>query len=278
MKRKLLVTSILALLLAPALTMAGQVDKITVNALPWNEDTKKALPSEQLLIVPVELANTQPLEAADIPLSFSEGATLEKVTFTDRVKGFEIRVANIDNENHTVAIGLLAMVTGVRPALEPGTGAVAELHFKLDPGVDKVEIDAIEMQNPNHSLTLYYNDWTSGRPEVVAVHPEFESQVYERTREPIPTEFALSQNSPNPFNPSTKIMYALPAASDVTISVFNVLGQRVTELVNGHEEAGFHEVIWNGKDNAGRSVASGVYFYRIEANQFNETKKMLLLK
>jgi flagellar hook assembly protein FlgD len=64
----------------------------------------------------------------------------------------------------------------------------------------------------------------------------------------------------------------------VEITVFNVLGQRVTDLVNGYREAGSYEVIWDGKDDAGQSVASGVYFYRIKTDQFNDTKKMLLLK
>jgi flagellar hook assembly protein FlgD len=70
----------------------------------------------------------------------------------------------------------------------------------------------------------------------------------------------------------------VPTAGNVEITVFNVLCQRVTNLVNGYQDAGSYEVIWDGKDDTGDPVASGVYFYRIKTEQFNDTKKMLLLK
>ena len=89
----------------------------------------------------------------------------------------------------------------------------------------------------------------------------------------IPTEFALSQNYPNPFNPTTSISFSLPEASDVRLEIFNIQGQKVTTLVNKQLEAGNHSINWDGRD-----AASGVYFYRIDAGSFTETKKMLLLK
>jgi hypothetical protein len=271
MKRNLLVTSILVLFLVPAL-MAAESDKfVTAKAAPAS--------TEDVLIVPVDVTNTHDLAALDIPLSFSEGAYLDKVTFTDRVETFEVKIANIDNDNRNVVIGLISMVTGEKPDMAAGSGAVAELHFKLDPGVNSVEINPVEMEFPNHSLTYYYNDYSSGRPEVKSVQPEVEAgQVFYSNPTAMPTKFALHQNSPNPFNPTTRIAYDMPAAGDVKISVFNVLGQHVNDLVDGHSEAGSYEVIWDGKDQAGEQVASGVYFYRIKTEQFNETKKMLLLK
>ncbi|MEN8192742.1 MAG: T9SS type A sorting domain-containing protein [Bacteroidota bacterium] len=89
----------------------------------------------------------------------------------------------------------------------------------------------------------------------------------------IPGKFELAQNYPNPFNPSTTISYALPARSDVNIKVYNNLGQLVTTLFNGVNEAGTHEVVWNAAD-----LSSGVYFYTINAGDFVATKKMILLK
>lgn len=98
----------------------------------------------------------------------------------------------------------------------------------------------------------------------------------------IPGHFALNQNYPNPFNPSTKITYALSAPGVVTLKVFNVLGQEVATLVNGNNAAGTFEVVWNGKDNLGRSVASGIYIYRMHASagttEFTQVRKMLMLK
>ncbi len=80
-----------------------------------------------------------------------------------------------------------------------------------------------------------------------------------------PYSFALMQNYPNPFNPSTTIGYELPALSRVTITIYDMLGQKVRTLVNEVQSAGPQLQVWNSKNDAGRSVASGVYFYRIEA-------------
>ena len=89
----------------------------------------------------------------------------------------------------------------------------------------------------------------------------------------IPVTYGLSQNYPNPFNPTTEISFSLPSASHVKLEVFNVMGQKVATLVDGQCEAGEHVVQWDGRD-----AASGVYFYRLQADDFVGTKKMLLLK
>jgi tetratricopeptide (TPR) repeat protein len=99
----------------------------------------------------------------------------------------------------------------------------------------------------------------------------------------VPTEYALSQNFPNPFNPQTMIQYQLPEASHITVKIYNLFGQEVRTLVAGHREAGYHSEIWDGRDDFGRRVASGVYFYRLSAapnvtqpNGFQFTRKMVL--
>jgi len=94
----------------------------------------------------------------------------------------------------------------------------------------------------------------------------------------IPTEYALEQNFPNPFNPETTLRYAIPQAGDVSLIIYNILGQEVIRLVNAQQLPGFYAINWNGKDALGRGVASGVYLYRIQAGAFNQTHKMLLLK
>ncbi len=89
----------------------------------------------------------------------------------------------------------------------------------------------------------------------------------------IPQSIKLHQNYPNPFNPITTISYQLPNAMNVSISIYNPVGQLVETLIDENKKAGSHSVNWNGNN-----VSSGLYFYYIEAGKFKETKKMLLLK
>lgn len=94
----------------------------------------------------------------------------------------------------------------------------------------------------------------------------------------IPSQFELAQNYPNPFNPETKIEFAIPSRSHVSLSVYNMLGQKVTTLVDEELEAGWKSVTWNGRDDGGNQVATGVYLYRLEAGDIVMKKKMMLLK
>lgn len=89
----------------------------------------------------------------------------------------------------------------------------------------------------------------------------------------VPDKFNLGQNYPNPFNPETKINYSVPVSGNVNIAVFNAAGQLVKELVNGFVNAGNYTVSFGGTN-----LASGVYYYKLEANSFTETKKMILVK
>jgi hypothetical protein len=95
----------------------------------------------------------------------------------------------------------------------------------------------------------------------------------ERGQNVLPTYISLEQNYPNPFNPSTTIRYGLPARSHLSLTVFNTLGQEVATLVNETEDAGFHDVRFDGT-----GLASGVYFYRLEAGNFIQTRELILLR
>jgi M6 family metalloprotease-like protein len=94
----------------------------------------------------------------------------------------------------------------------------------------------------------------------------------------LPGRFELHSNYPNPFNPTTRIEFALPSASQVRIEVFNIMGQKITTLIDSDLEAGYHSVEWNGTDNSGQAVASGIYFYRLTTDNFVDSKRMILLK
>ncbi|MGH1363152.1 MAG: FlgD immunoglobulin-like domain containing protein [Calditrichia bacterium] len=94
----------------------------------------------------------------------------------------------------------------------------------------------------------------------------------------LPTGYQLQQNYPNPFNPTTEIRFATPRSAEVTLTVHNMLGQTVRTLVSGTVEAGNHTVSWNGKNNLGKAVTSGVYLYRLTAGSEVSAKKMMLIR
>lgn len=121
-----------------------------------------------------------------------------------------------------------------------------------------------------NSLLAYHGFWN---PWVITV-----TDVEEGLQVLLPRDFSLSQNYPNPFNPQTVIEYALPHDSRVQIAVYNVLGRKVKVLKDQWEEAGYRSVVWDGKDQKGEEVGTGIYFYKIQADSFVKTKKMVLLK
>jgi len=94
----------------------------------------------------------------------------------------------------------------------------------------------------------------------------------------IPTKFALLNNYPNPFNPETRIQYELAKNSFVTLTIYNILGQKLVSLVDQNQHAGYYTSRWNGKDLFGLPVASGIYLYRLKTDNFVDVKKMYLLK
>jgi len=94
----------------------------------------------------------------------------------------------------------------------------------------------------------------------------------------VPEKFALEQNYPNPFNPSTTIAYQLPSAETVRITIYDLTGRNVLELLNETKEAGSYTAKWDGRNQLGGQVASGLYIYQIQAGQFTQSRKMLFMK
>jgi len=95
---------------------------------------------------------------------------------------------------------------------------------------------------------------------------------------PLPQSYALYQNYPNPFNPSTSLSFSLKRAGHVSLAIYNLLGQKVIDLVDGNYQSGMHAVTWNGLDQNGKQVSSGIYFYKLETHEFTDARKMMLLK
>jgi flagellar hook assembly protein FlgD len=94
----------------------------------------------------------------------------------------------------------------------------------------------------------------------------------------LPIQYALHPAYPNPFNPITSLRYDLPEQAQVTLTIYDLIGRKVTQLVNTNQEAGYRSVQWNARDSFGKPVSAGVYLYQIRAGEFIQTRKMVLLK
>jgi len=104
------------------------------------------------------------------------------------------------------------------------------------------------------------------------------TSVEEKRPISIPDNFHLTQNFPNPFNSSTTVVYSIPKATNVELSIYDIRGRLVRNLARGEVTAGTYSVRWDGKDNSGKEVGSGIYLYRLKADGFIQTKRMVFLK
>jgi hypothetical protein len=123
--------------------------------------------------------------------------------------------------------------------------------------------------------TFYLDDLrlVAAKPSVAPGTAVLESQT-----SPLPAAFSLAQNYPNPFNGSTVIRFSLPRAGEVEAAIYDLVGQQVATLAQGARPAGTHLLTWDGRDDQGRLLASGIYLYRLEAGGFSQSRRMLLLR
>ena len=174
-----------------------------------------------------------------------------------------------------------------------GQGADPEFTYNgIVMGTDPVAVDYIGMKiledhgcptvgDAHHIASAGgepYNLGTNNPELIEMVTINNPSDVDEEGSEITPKDFKLNQNFPNPFNSETQISYFLPRRCNVKLTVYNLAGQRIRTLVNGQQEAGLFKVCWDAKDDNGKPVASGIYFYQLQTERFIQTKKALLLK
>ncbi len=185
---------------------------------------------------------------------------LISVIQSDELRGSSLPVffdSRAVNNNIDVSLALLG-----GDAVIGGSGVIVELTFRLLNTDDlSLSFDMIDMRDgQNNPLPAVGNGWE-----------------YRLTPE-LPTAYGLSQNYPNPFNLQARISYQIPEPGFVNILIYNIQGQVVRKLVDEYRPAGFHSEIWDGRNDDGEVIASGIYTYRMEANGFNATRKMLLIK
>jgi len=143
-----------------------------------------------------------------------------------------------------------------------GSGTIADLTFKLIDNEDlELSFETIDLRDPENS-------------ELPAIGAGWKFDQIPG----LPSSYGLSQNYPNPFNLQARISYQLPEPGTVTLKIYNIGGQLVRTLLNEYKEAGYHDEIWDGRNDAGQEIASGVYAYIMEAKDFKASRKMVLIK
>ncbi len=157
----------------------------------------------------------------------------------------------------------------------------------LDDG--RVRVGAIDLSGKNHIpagrtpiLRIDFDDQTGTRQiELSGIVVDRDAMEYDVTtvgQSPVPSGYSLWQNQPNPFNPQTTISYSIPERCRVVIDIYNVLGSHVRKLIDIDQVPGSYSLTWDGRSEFGGDMPSGVYFYRIRAGGFEQTRKMVLLK
>jgi hypothetical protein len=222
--------------------------------LPKVNSKEFSVKAGEEFVLPIELSEMPETYSAEFSLDCNaswlevKGVSLSEQTsgfmMEDKVEGNQVKIA----------------LAGAKPV---GSGVFVNITFKVSENVRDGEGTEIRL------TSLRVNE---------SQKVELNLAYLVTVGNSVPVRFSLSQNHPNPFNPATTIGYTLPTRSFVALEIYNLLGQKVVTLVNQDMEAGVHQVVWDGKDSQGNKVSSGVYFYRIKADNFSEVKKMVMMK
>mgnify|MGYP002839105087 FL=1 len=174
-----------------------------------------------------------------------------------------------------------------------------DVRFYGDTRLCSLDECVIEVLNDRNSLTFKFDikdgedwelipvitnetKWSAAIPladkNQITLDSEINQWILRKSTLTVPNTFTLHPAYPNPFNPNTTLRYDLPSDALVTLSIYDMLGREITQLVNTTQKAGFKSVQWNGSDSMGRPVSAGVYLYQIRASDYVQTKKMVLLK
>jgi len=211
-----------------------------------------------------ETANLLEFTLADLP----EDMTVTNITGVGRFDDGVVDGSSSEQEDGTYYFLGFDFASGI----EPGSGPILEVDVQFDnvltnpaiimsmPAVAAGDAGASPLESIFHGFGQFTGDLAIGDVDIA------------------PKEFALHPNFPNPFNPSTKIVYDLASQSDVRLEIYNLMGQKVNTLVSANQSVGRHTVTWNATDQFGREVSAGVYLYRLYTAEKVFTRKMILMK
>ena len=248
-----------------------------------------------LLTIPVKLTNADSVGGIKLLIHYDQSALslLNVSKLNTRIDNWEYFRYTL-NSPQTGDILILAVADLPNPTstppMAPGSGVVANLNFQIILNPCPVNLstsikfkftDSTDntLSNASGSKLITQDDInyrdTNGYVFILCPTDVANGKDDNST---LPKDYELSQNYPNPFNPKTEINFALPKESEVSLVVYNIKGQIVNELMDEHLGAGRYKVTWEGRDSEGNKVASGIYFYRLRAGNYKETKKMIMMK
>jgi len=246
----------------------------------------------EVVTVPIKLTNPDSIGAMNLLLHFDQTAlSLLKVSkLNTRINDWEYFKYKI-NQPEIGDVQILALADlpdpTLTPPLPPGEGVVANLIFQIiiDPcPLSLSTFIRYKFTDTTDNILRDASGYFIGQDEIeykdgyVLIQCPNDVAEGEENNSTLPQSYQLSQNYPNPFNPITEISFALPQESEVSLIIYNIKGQVVNRLVDERLEAGRYKVSWEGKDSSGNRVASGIYFYRLKAGSYSETKKMIMVK
>lgn len=236
--------------------------------------------------------NTDLISALTIPLEFNNPHLLvDSVSFVNAILPSGLKsVVDIDNTQKTVQVSYIpSQLTNPLPTINDSLGLLGTIHFTLDlsaavgiiavdslyrdtvfsfAGFDKHKLTQVEFSN-QAGTTTYSPGFIPGAVKVI-----FSTDIQDDWNDGLlPANFELVQNYPNPFNPSTVIEYSLPRGGNVSLIVYNVIGQEVAVLVDGYQSSGTYKITYNAANSP-----SGVYFYKLVHESGARTRKMMLVK
>jgi len=205
------------------------------------------------LVLPVNVGDATDILSVGITLSYDPKVLkVVDVSTTDLTSDYYVA--------HKVADGQIKIgLAGSRPL--SGSGSLVDVRF---------QVLGTSGRNASCPITITELQLNEGKIPVVAQSASFAA--------PLPSSFALSQSYPNPSNPETNIGYRLPVECKLRLEIYNLAGQLVRILVSGKKQAGYHTARWDGRDQLRKEVASRIYFYRIQAGEFTQTRRMVVLK
>ncbi|HAL57866.1 MAG TPA: hypothetical protein DCP63_15735 [Bacteroidetes bacterium] len=220
---------------------AGLSKSTSTGSILWGEPQTNA----EVVTFPVKLADAVGVTSMQFTLKVDQSAA--------SIEGISANLPEDWTMLYKVSNGELTVaMAGVTPLASGDVGVVS---FKMKSREARLNIRGEGFVNENTSSALAVAE--------VAM---------------IPTEFALQQNYPNPFNPSTTIKYQIPQDHQVNLVIYNLQGQKIRTLVAEQQKAGFYSVQWDGRNDVGQNVATGMYLYRVQAGSFVASHKMLLIK